>query len=164
MATLLHHPKKTGWTFPQAVEVMQKNTLKCCHTQATEEYNEETLLGWNSLSRQGHVYQQHLTNKLSQSRSSWRKKKISWRNLCKSRQNHAMMKTVIYILNTVVFLYRWLGCFTIQSTYSTCAILCSMDEFTESKQSLSVHLKFAHAYFNSGKHQPRKTIPYVLWG
>jgi spore coat polysaccharide biosynthesis protein SpsF (cytidylyltransferase family) len=64
------------------IEVMQKNTLKCCHTQATEEYNEETLLGWNSLSRQGHVYQQHLTNKLSQSRSSWRKKKIYLEETC----------------------------------------------------------------------------------
>jgi hypothetical protein len=52
---------------PPAVEVMQKNTPKCCHTQATEEYSEETLLGCNLLSRQRHVYMQHLTNVPSQS-------------------------------------------------------------------------------------------------
>jgi hypothetical protein len=92
-----------------------------------------------------------------------KEKNISWRNLCQSRQNHAMMKTIIYILHTVVFLYRWLHCFTIQSTDSTCAILCSMYEFTESKQSLSVRLNFAQAYFNSLKYRPRKTIPCVLW-
>jgi hypothetical protein len=152
----LRHKKKrqaeNRLNTPPAVEVMQKNTPKCCHTQATEEYSEETLLGCNLLSRQRHVYMQHLTNVPSQSWSSWRKKKykLSWRNLYKLRQNYAMMKTLIYIeYNSFLFLERWLHCFTIQSTYSTRAILCSMDEFTESRQTLSVHLSFARAYLNS---------------